>query len=220
MKIIGHRGAAGLKAENTIPSIKKAVDLHVDEVEIDVRVTKDNVAVVVHDEHLERIAGYPATVAQFSYNNLKAIKPDLPTLSEAIIVVNKLVPLMIEVKPDVDCAPVVTTIKQFLADGWQPSHFLLSSFSYTTLKTLQAALPDISIVVLDKWSGVRASHHARKLGTKRISMYQRWLWTGLIKAMAGNGYQLCAYTVNDPRQASRWEKAGLYGIITDYPDRY
>ena len=49
MKIVGHRGARHLAPENTISAIKKALDLAVDEIEIDVRVTKDGHVILHHD---------------------------------------------------------------------------------------------------------------------------------------------------------------------------
>jgi len=49
VQIIGHRGARSLLPENTIPGFQKALDLGADMIEIDVQVTSDGVAVVVHD---------------------------------------------------------------------------------------------------------------------------------------------------------------------------
>ncbi len=45
----GHRGARALRPENTIPAFKYAIAQGVDFLELDVAVTKDNVAVVSHD---------------------------------------------------------------------------------------------------------------------------------------------------------------------------
>lgn len=49
VRIIGHRGARGLLPENTIDGFERALELGVDMVEIDVQVTADGAAVVVHD---------------------------------------------------------------------------------------------------------------------------------------------------------------------------
>jgi glycerophosphoryl diester phosphodiesterase len=45
----GHRGARARRPENTIPAFKYAIEQGVDVLELDVAVTKDNVAVVSHD---------------------------------------------------------------------------------------------------------------------------------------------------------------------------
>jgi len=34
------------------------------------------------------------------------------------------------------------------------------------------------------------------------------------------GYELYAYTINNPAKARRWAKHGLAGVVTDYPDRF
>jgi glycerophosphoryl diester phosphodiesterase len=51
-------------------------------------------------------------------------------------------------------------------------------------------------------------------------MNRQWLWSGFIRAASRGNHQLTAFTVNSPRQARRWERAGLYGVVTDYPDRF
>ena len=52
LNVIGHRGAAGLLPENTLAGFKKAMDLGVDTIEMDIHLTSDNVAVVYHDSRL------------------------------------------------------------------------------------------------------------------------------------------------------------------------
>ena len=52
LNVIGHRGAAGLLPENTLAGFKKAMELGVDTIELDVHLTSDNEAVVYHDSRL------------------------------------------------------------------------------------------------------------------------------------------------------------------------
>ena len=52
LNVIGHRGAAGLLPENTIAGFKKAMEIGVDTIELDIRLTSDNEAVVYHDSRL------------------------------------------------------------------------------------------------------------------------------------------------------------------------
>ena len=53
--IIGHRGAKGYVAENTIPSVNYAIDLGANGVEIDVFRCKSGEIVVFHDNNLSKI---------------------------------------------------------------------------------------------------------------------------------------------------------------------
>ncbi|MBT8351953.1 MAG: glycerophosphodiester phosphodiesterase [Deltaproteobacteria bacterium] len=52
LNIIGHRGAAGLIPENTLAGFKKAMELGVDTIELDIHLSSDNEAVVYHDSRL------------------------------------------------------------------------------------------------------------------------------------------------------------------------
>jgi glycerophosphoryl diester phosphodiesterase len=220
MKIIGHRGAAGLAPENTIASLRKALEHHVDGLEFDLRVTMDGVVIVHHDAKLTDPDGKQYLIAKHSYNELKRHKPDLATFEEVLETIGHPVLLQVEVKPGEPIKPIVTIIKAYLKKGWQPSYFQLASFSQSTLVALQAELPEIEKVVNEKWSGVRASYRGRQLHTKRLNMSQRWLWRGFITSMTRRGWKLSAYHLNDPIKAKRWAAYGLYSLTTDYPDRF
>ncbi len=52
LNVIGHRGAAGLLPENTLAGFKKAIEIGVDTIELDIHLTSDNEAVVYHDSRL------------------------------------------------------------------------------------------------------------------------------------------------------------------------
>ena len=88
MKIIGHRGAAGLAPENTVRSIRVAHDLKLDGIEFDVRITKDNHLVVCHDKDLQHIAGIDKLISKLTLAEIKAVKTlsgePIPTLQQVI----------------------------------------------------------------------------------------------------------------------------------------
>lgn len=220
MKIIGHRGAKGLAPENTIVSFMKAIEHNVDEIEFDVRVSKDGVAIIQHDPKLHDPAGNSLKVDESTYQALLAHKPDLTTFDAAMRSINRVVPVLIEVKPGVDTAPVIAVIKQLQKDGWTTEDMLLGSFSQSVLRELHKALPEVPKVVIESWSGIRATYRARQLKTDRLNMNQRWLWSGFVRAMYTSGYKLVPYTLDDPVKAKRWARHGLYGTITDFPDRF
>lgn len=220
MKIIGHRGARGLAPENTLVALRKAVTHHVDEIEFDLRVTKDGVVILHHDPELGFGKSQMLVIDQNDFETLKHRKPDLTTFQEALDTLGKRARLYIEVKPDVNIAPIVNIIEDYLNHGWLINNMKLASFSQSTLLELDKRLPQIDKIVLEKWSGVRASRRARQLKTKYISMDQKWLWWGFVHSVAHSGYCLYTYTLNDPKKAKRWQKHGLYGVVTDYPDLF
>lgn len=215
MKIIGHRGAAGLAPENTLAAIEAGIAAGVDMIEVDVRTTKDGVSVLHHDPAFQKLQ-----ISVTTLENLQKTKPDIATLSEAIQAVNRRVPMVIEVKQGSNTNLVASELRKFLRQGWRDKDFFISSFDFALLRQLSELLPELSPIILEKWSGVRASHRARKLGTRYICMKQHFLWWGFIKSMAKSGYKLSAYTLNDSKKAQHWASFGLYGIVTDYPNRF
>jgi glycerophosphoryl diester phosphodiesterase len=218
-KIIGHRGARGLAHENTIAALVKGLAAHVDEIEIDVHVTSDGVPVLVHDPFL--LGGNDKMfVATHTYKELRTAESDLITLDKALRFVDKRVPVMIEVKPQVKTEPIVAVLQKLLHETWQPLDFTLGSKSQRTLVALHDALPAIKKVVIEPWSSIRAVLRARQLHTHRIAMNQNFLWFGFISSMHRRGYELYTYTLNDPIKAARWVAHGLAGIITDHPERF
>ncbi len=218
--IIGHRGARGLAPENTLASIDAAIALGVDGIEIDIRVTSDGVPVLVHDPQIVQDDGTSLVIAETTLKNLRAVKPDLPTLEEALRHVNQRTPVMIEVKPHVNTGSVVEVLQQLLDENWDAQQLVLGSKSQKTLWALHKALPQLPTTVIEAWSGLHAVWRARQLGTKRITMNYKFMWSGFIASMHHRGYNLYVYTLNDPKKAQRWERFGLAGVITDRPDNF
>ena len=69
--IIGHRGAKGIAPENSLSGFKKAVELGIDGIELDVHLTKDGELVVIHDMDLQRLAGLRIPIKQLTFKELK-----------------------------------------------------------------------------------------------------------------------------------------------------
>ena len=220
MKIIGHRGARGLAPENTMASLKKAEEHGVDEIEFDLRVTKDNVVVLDHDGVITDPNGNKHKISENTYKLLKEHKPDLTKLEEVLNSDLK-TPFYVEIKSDELLGPIIKEFERTLANNKRTARDLrFASFDQKILLELHAAFPDVQIIINEKWSGIRASRRGRQLGTKRVSMNQKWLWPGFIKSVKRRGWELYAYTLNDPKKAAKWQKHGLAGVITDYPDLY
>lgn len=220
MLIIGHRGAKGLAPENTIRALKKAMEHHADMVEIDVHVTCDGIPILSHDDKLHDAAGNSVKIKETDYATLLEHKADLTTLRGAITYINRRVPFYIEVKERHATATIIVVVQEFLANGWHPDDFRFASFDFRLLKEVHEALPQVPVVIGERWSGARAVHRAKKLGTRNLSMDQRWMWRGFIAPMAKRGWRLHAYTVNSPKRARKFKRYGLYAIFTDYPDSF
>ena len=73
-KVIGHRGAKGYAPENTLESIRTAADMGVEWVELDVKLTRDGVPVIFHDEDLARVTNGSGLMAETDYDDIKEKK--------------------------------------------------------------------------------------------------------------------------------------------------
>ena len=195
LKIVGHRGAKGLAPENTIEGLKKAIEIGVDMIEIDVRVTPSGTPVLFH-------------------NRLPSSSAGLTTLEEALKLVSGKTSLYIEVKSRENIDPIVNVLKKY------QGKYYIASKNQRTLMKLHQALPNIPTIVIEPWSGIRARRRANQAKTRIIAMSRLWLWSGFIRIMRSSGYELYAYPLNNPSKAKRWEKAGLAGVVTDYPNRF
>ncbi|MGH7241724.1 MAG: glycerophosphodiester phosphodiesterase [Candidatus Saccharimonadales bacterium] len=224
--IVGHRGAKGLAPENTLEGFEIAIQNGVDQIETDVRISKDGHAVIVHDKHFTSQDKELLQVLDTTLPELREHHIGMVTLEETIEFINRRVRLMIEVKKRVDTKPVVAIVQAFLDKGWQPADFMFASFDFEVLQKLQAAFPEVDIVVLEVWSSIRAVSRAHRLGTKYLSMDQSYLWWGVVRNLAAR-YKLFTYpsqhipfVPTNPGRPAKWAKYGLHGIITDYPDRF
>ncbi|HJP04838.1 MAG: glycerophosphodiester phosphodiesterase family protein [Gammaproteobacteria bacterium] len=70
---VAHRGAENFAPENTLPSIEKAIELGFDYVELDVRYTNDNVAVLMHDDDVDRTTNGTGYVSELSFDEIRKL---------------------------------------------------------------------------------------------------------------------------------------------------
>jgi len=93
--VIAHRGFSGAAPENTLAAFRKAMEAGSDMIELDVHLSKDGEAVVIHDDTLKRTTRGSGKVAQFTLQELKQMdagrwfsnlffRKTIPTLSEVL----------------------------------------------------------------------------------------------------------------------------------------
>ncbi|HZQ65751.1 MAG TPA: glycerophosphodiester phosphodiesterase [Gaiellaceae bacterium] len=83
---VGHKGAAALEPENTLRSIRRAVELGCDLVEFDVLDLHDGTLVLAHSDDLFEVSHGAARgqVRRLRLEQLREVAPELPTLDEAL----------------------------------------------------------------------------------------------------------------------------------------
>ena len=72
--VVGHRGVPTVHQENTLAGFKRAVELGIPAVELDVQLTKDRKAVVLHDWNLRRLTGNPRAVWDLTWDQLSKLR--------------------------------------------------------------------------------------------------------------------------------------------------
>ncbi|MGE7388815.1 glycerophosphodiester phosphodiesterase [Streptomyces sp. NPDC004126] len=83
---VGHRGDPYRFRENTLASVRSAFARGADAVEIDVRLTRDGVPVLLHDETLERLWGHDVRLDAVTAPQLKELTEGrVPSLREALM---------------------------------------------------------------------------------------------------------------------------------------
>lgn len=82
---VAHRGDPYRVRENTLPSLRSALDLGADAVEIDVRLSRDGVPVLLHDATLKRLWGLERPLSTLSADEVRGLtEGGVPTLEEAV----------------------------------------------------------------------------------------------------------------------------------------
>ena len=223
MQIMGHRGAAGLAPENTIASITEALAAKADWVEFDVRRTRDGHIVLVHDSHTGRIAKKRLVVNKSAMSDLQTIEmkrgQSIPTLQEAIAIIDKKAKINIEIK-SADCVPqVVELIQSYYKKNYEREHFLISSFSPAVLRAVQELDKTIPLSLLQIWP-VRF-RWLRSVKLSAVGFYHISALTPFIVALAKRkGLYTYAYTVNSVEEAKQLKRLGIDGIVTNYPNKF
>lgn len=72
--VVGHRGVPVLHQENTLAGFRRAVELGLDGIELDVRLTRDQRAVVFHDQSLERLTGERRSIYDMTWDELSRLR--------------------------------------------------------------------------------------------------------------------------------------------------
>ena len=151
MLVMAHRGASSEAPENTLIAFSKAVEIGADYIEFDIRLTKDNEIIIMHDENTKRTTGYDGLIKDMTLSELKklncgneAIDAEIPTLEEIINLKRGNTKLQIEMCSLGLIEPLYSLLKKYdLMDL-----VLVSSFRLEELLKLQRLNPDLKLASL------------------------------------------------------------------------
>ncbi len=231
--VIGHRGAARYAPENTLESILTAADMGVKWVELDVKLTKDMVPIIFHDDDLDRTTNGHGPVAGIAFNDLRDLEAGswfsnsfagikIPTLEEAIdVILEHDLGVNLEIKPcpgrEKDTAEAMLDV---LARIWdEPERLLISSFSYVSLEVAMDMAEEWSRGFLmeaewpENWKEL-----AEYLNVSTMNIDGRSVTREQVEDILELQKPVLAYTINDPQLARTLRQWGVDGMFTDDPD--
>lgn len=218
---IGHRGARGHEPENTLRSVRRALELGAHGIEIDVWLA-DGEIVVIHDGTLERTTNGTGAVSRKTLAELRSLDAGqgerIPTLREVFETVDRRAFINIELKGRRTAGPVSDLIAEFVKQrGWRYEDFVVSSFSRAELRAVGD--PHIPIALLLARPTRLYPLSARSVRASSVNPALRYVTRRFVEDAHRRGLRVFVYTVNEPADIARMREWGVDGVFTDYPER-
>ena len=235
--VVAHRGSSAREAENTIPAFEAAIEDGADVVEFDVRMTADDVAVVMHDPDVSRTTDGSGLVRDLHLIEIKRLRiatadggeTEVPTLDEALSCLTGRAAVDVEIKnipgePDFDGSKelaVEATIRAMDTIGFT-GLALLSSFNPLSIARSRELSPDIQTGLL-----TTEDVEARVALGFANGQGHEWVlpFTGAVlaagPALAGEahelGMRLGTWITDDPILAVELMRVGVDAVATNDP---
>jgi glycerophosphoryl diester phosphodiesterase len=226
--VLGHRGSSACAPENTIAAFRRAIDDGADGVELDVQLTSDGVAVVVHDRTLRRTTGHRPRVSSTSSTRLAELDcgswfdaryagERVPTLHEALELLAPRMLVNVELKGTREERLVDETVAVIRSAGAADA-VLLSSFDHRLVRRARDIAPEIARATLMHPLDVgMPSRTARRLGAIAVVMARRQLTRARVDHAHGHGLAVVVYTVDRRRDIEQCLRLGVDVIISNDP---
>lgn len=226
MYIYGHRGAAGLKDENTLASINEALKYNIYGIEIDIHQCKSGELIVIHDDTVDRTTNSTGAVKTFTLSQLNEIKTingfSIPTLKDVLSLLDGQYALNIELKSKNTPKPLLSLLAQNFkgATKWDYANVLISSFDYDLLEEVRRLNEHISIAILTESSIHNVLNQAKELGAKAIHPSIDNVDKEEINHAKNCGFEINVWTVNTLKQYALCKHLGVSSIFTDFPNLF
>jgi glycerophosphoryl diester phosphodiesterase len=222
--VMAHRGAAGAAPENTLASIKRAIDDNTDFVEIDVQETSDGEIVVIHDSDLMKVGNTNLKIWDATYEQLQSIdvgswfSPEfsgerVPRLQQVLALCKDKARVNIELKYyGHDKRLEERVVKIVEAEDMVPQ-IVVMSLKYDAIEKMRKLRPDWTLGLLTaKFVG-----NLTKLDADFLAVHTGLVNRRFVQSAHKRNKQVFAWTVNDALQMNRMISMGVDGLITDEP---
>jgi glycerophosphoryl diester phosphodiesterase len=232
--VIAHRGYSHAAPENTLAAIRLGLVSGAELVEIDVRLTRDGVPVLMHDDGLRRTAGRSERVRELDAAEVASLdagswfspqfaKERVPTLTEALDIVTAERPMLVEIK-EADAGEA--TARAISAAG-AVDRVVIQSFLPEALAGARKALPEAPIGLLlpalegyareaQEWVS-EVSRRVAVCGGCFAAVAYPAVGPRLVEYLARRGQSVWAWTVDSEERMIELASWGVGGIITNVP---
>lgn len=229
--VIAHRGLATAHPENTLPAFQAALDVGADILETDVHLSRDGEVIISHDPILDRVAGRPGAVRDFSWRELADIDlgggvgfcrlgDALEALPDARFNIDLKTPEVVDAFVDVIRATgsVDRVLAASFDEGTRARAVSLLP-GVTTSATTRHIFPALLHGVTGNREGINRVFGGIHAIQAPLSYFGVPLVTRrFVSQVVELGKQFHVWTINDPDQMARLYRLGVTGIVTDRAD--
>ncbi len=223
--IVAHRGAAGKVPENTMTSVRQAIEDGADWVEVDVQETADGEVVVIHDSDFMKLAGVDLKVWNGTLEQVSDIDigswfdpafsdERVPTLSDVLEAARGKAGVVIELKYYGYDEQLEQRVVDIVEELDMVSEVAVMSLEYEGIQKVRALRPDWTIGLLS----ATAVGDLTRLDADFLAVNMSMATPGFVRRTRDTGKQVFVWTVNDAVSMSRMMSIGVDGIITDEPE--
>ena len=222
--VVAHRGAAGRAPENTLASIRAAIEDASDWVEIDVQETVDGEVVVIHDSDFMKLAGVDLKVWDGTLEQIRDIDigswfdpqfsaERVPTLVEVLEEAKGKARVVIELKYYGHDQQLEQRVVDIVEQLGMTDEVAIMSLKYEGVQKIRALRPDWTIGLLS----AKAIGDLTSLDVDFLAVAMGMASPGFVRRSHEQGKQVFVWTVNDAVSLSRMMSLGVDGVISDEP---
>jgi len=234
---VAHRGWSGKAPENTLAAFRMALaEPSVQWIELDVRLSKDGVPVVIHDPTLNRTTDGKGRVADRTARELARLDAGgwfhpsfagepVPTLEEVLALAAGRCRLNIELKTDETERDGIERLARATADVLRTARLtdevVVTSSDPVCLGDLRWHAPELRLGLVAKRYVPGLAGILRKMGVSFLSLYYRRLNPAALAECARHGVDVMAWTVNRLRDLVRLvAMPEPFLVCPNHPDRW
>ncbi|MER5728494.1 glycerophosphodiester phosphodiesterase [Streptomyces sp. NPDC002138] len=212
---VGHRGDPYRVRENTLPSLRSAFARGADAVEIDVRLTRDGVPVLLHDDTLKRLWGHDVRLDAMTAAQLRELTEGrVPTLREALMATGA-ARVMIDL-PGASAEAVRTVVGQVRECGARERSYYCAGPN--TMLAVRAADPGAEIALT--WTTLSPPRRVLLDAVAPAWLNYRFglVDRGLVDALHADGLLVSVWTPDTKRSMRKVLAAGVDSVTTNRVD--